>query len=99
MEERCPFQDTLELLGRKHTLGVLRLLVVKNPRRFTELQRGMAVNPKVLTARLRELVKAGILARSAFGEIPPRVEYSLTPKGQELVKLFGHIEAWHRVYV
>lgn len=58
----------------------------------------MAVNPKVLTDRLKDLVAAGVLSRETFGEIPPRVEYSLTAKGAELVKLFDHLAAWHARY-
>ena len=98
MDERCPFQDTLELLGRKHALSILRLLSARDPRRFTELQGVLRLNPKVLTDRLRDLAAAGIVDRTEHAEIPPRVEYGLTRKGADLVKVFDVIERWHKRY-
>ncbi len=97
-DDRCAFEDTLELLGRKHALSILRLLAARDPRRFTDLQTSLRLNPKVLTDRLRDLVAAGILERTVYGEIPPRVEYGLTRKGADLVKVFDHIGRWHKKY-
>lgn len=65
------------------------------PKRFLELQRiTCGVSQKVLTEQLRELVKEGLINRVIYPEVPPRVEYSLTDKGKELVPALKIIEEW-----
>jgi DNA-binding HxlR family transcriptional regulator len=97
-EEICPFQDALELLGRRHTLNLLWSLQQRSPRRFTELRRGLGLNPVTLTQRLGELESAGVLLRTVYAETPPRVEYDLTPKGRELLGVLDHLQRWSRRY-
>jgi DNA-binding HxlR family transcriptional regulator len=82
-----------EILSKKWTLLVLRNLVVNKKRRFNELVTDLSgISPKTLSERLRELEKEGFLNKKPFAEIPPRVEYSLTQKGKDLVGCFKHIE-------
>ncbi|MBI4497288.1 MAG: helix-turn-helix transcriptional regulator [Chloroflexi bacterium] len=82
-EAICPVAEAAKLLGDKWTLIVLRDLA-EGPRRFKELERsGEGISPSILAARLRELEQQGIVTRASYHEIPPRVEYALTPKGRD----------------
>ena len=93
-EEVCPVAEAAKLLGDKWTLIILRNLA-NGPRRFKELeQSGEGVSPSVLAARLRELEERGMVIRTSYNEIPPRVEYRLDVKGQNALPV---IEAL-RVY-
>jgi len=65
--------------------------------RFGELQRGLkGVSEKVLAQHLRELEKDGIIQRTAYAEVPPRVEYSLTPSGKTLKPILDAMHEWGR---
>jgi len=66
--------------------------------RFTKLQKSLELQPKILTARLQELVSFGLLDRKAYNEIPPRVEYELTPKGKDLKNMFETLHEWSEKY-
>lgn len=90
----CPSQDILALIGSKWSM--LLLCTLRNgPQRTSSLKREIGgVSQKMLTQTLRELERHGIVARRDFGEIPPRVEYSLTPLGRSLAALVQEIEAW-----
>jgi len=90
----CPSQDVLALIGSKWSMLLLCLLSA-GPKRTGELARGAGgISQKMLTQTLRELERHGIVHREDFGEVPPRVEYSLTPLGKSLSKLVRDIEAW-----
>ncbi len=67
----CPYGELLEVLGKPHTLQILYGLGISSPSRFTELQKGLDLQPKLLTARLRELLELGLVARKSYNEIPP----------------------------
>lgn len=97
-EEVCPIAEAAKLLGDKWTLIILRNLA-DGARRFKELEQlGEGVSPSVLAARLRELEEQGIVTRTSYNEIPPRVEYRLAPKGRdalpvvEALRVYG--ERW-----
>lgn len=96
--ETCPFQDCLELLGRRHVLSILWALRQASPRRFTELKRATSVNAVTLTQRLQELQRAGVVERRVYNELPPRVEYGLTPKGRDLLVIMDQLEQWSKKY-
>lgn len=67
--------------------------------RFNELMRALkGVTQKVLTSQLRELEDDGILSRKIYAEVPPRVEYSLTPLGETLVPVLNKLEEWAQVH-
>lgn len=80
----CPVARAVSVLGGKWTMLVVRDLMA-GPRRFGELRDSLVgVSPKTLTDRLRELEAAGLVARTMYPEIPPRVEYRLTDAGEGL---------------
>jgi DNA-binding HxlR family transcriptional regulator len=90
----CPSQAILALVGSKWSMLLLCALRA-GPRRTHELKRRLeGVSAKMLTQTLRELERHGIVARHDYGEVPPRVEYALTPLGRSLSKLVVEIENW-----
>lgn len=92
--EGCPVEATLRVIGGKWTLLILRDLA-EGPRRFSELQKSLgSVSPKCLSDRLKELEREGILTRTVYPEVPPRVEYALTEKGQALGSIIAAMREW-----
>jgi DNA-binding HxlR family transcriptional regulator len=91
---KCPYSKLLEVLGKPHTLAILYSFGITSPMRFTKLQKSLDLQPKILTARLHELVSFGLWSRKAYNEIPPRVEYELTQKGKDLKSLFVTLHEW-----
>lgn len=86
-EEQCPVAEAAKLLGDKWTLIILRDLA-DGARRFKELeQSGEGISPSMLAARLRQLEEEGIVTRTSYNEIPPRVEYALTEKGRDALQV------------
>lgn len=73
----------LELLGRKGSYTILRSLL-QGSQRFGQLQSITGLPPRTLSQRLKELEEAGLINRASYPEVPPRVDYSLTPQGQRL---------------
>lgn len=81
----CPVARTAELIGNKWTPLILRDLS-EGQRRFSQLERSLqGISPKTLSERLKRLEEAQILTRRCYPEVPPRVEYALTPKGDALM--------------
>jgi DNA-binding HxlR family transcriptional regulator len=79
MTDTCPGAATFELLGKKWTAYIVWALL-DGPRRFTELVAAApGVRDRVLSRRLKELETAGLVTRAQYPEVPPRVEYALTP--------------------
>ncbi len=90
----CPVETTLSLIGDKWKVLILRELL-GGTKRFGELQRGIGrVSQKVLTSQLRAMEADGLVHREVFAEVPPRVEYSLTPLGQSLAPVIDALKAW-----
>jgi DNA-binding HxlR family transcriptional regulator len=84
---RCPVCRTADVVCGKWTLLVIRDLA-DGRRRFCELERSLeGISPRTLSLRLRALEEEGIVARHTFPEVPPRVEYGLTEKGEALAPL------------
>jgi DNA-binding HxlR family transcriptional regulator len=93
----CPHQEAaIELLSRRHAMNIVWLLQRGDPRRFNEIKRDLGINPVSLCQRLTELEECAIVVRKTYRETPPRVEYSLTDKGRDLVPLINLIGAWAR---
>ena len=83
----CPIARTAEIIGGKWTLLLIRDLA-SGVKRFNQLERSLhGISPKTLSERLRSLEEEGIIVRRTFAEVPPRVEYSLTEKGRDLVSV------------
>ena len=86
------------LLGHKWAPQIVAVLL-SGPHRFTALHRALpALSEKVLSRRLDELEAAGLVSRTQFAEIPPRVEYALTPIGLELRDGLAELDRWSRRY-
>jgi len=84
----------LEIVGHKWTLLIVEHLLA-GPRRFTEIERALVhANPKMVTARLRELEAAGLVSRTVYAEVPPRVVYALTERGRELRPAIEALRKW-----
>jgi DNA-binding HxlR family transcriptional regulator len=81
----CPVARTADIISGKWTLLIIRDLT-SGVKRFNQLERSLCgISPKTLSERLRSLEEEGIIQRQTFAEVPPRVEYSLTEKGRDLV--------------
>lgn len=95
MEKACPITKIMSQLSRKWTLPILKELHDSRIKRFNGLIREMEkISPRTLSKRLKELEKEGLVSRKRFNETPPRVEYSLTSKGKDLIKCFNHLDSW-----
>ncbi len=92
----CPVCRTAEVVCGKWTLLVIRDLA-EGSSRFCELERSLeGISPRTLSLRLRALEEEGIVERNTFPEVPPRVEYALTKKGEALVPLVEDMRAYGR---
>jgi DNA-binding HxlR family transcriptional regulator len=90
----CPIQQTIALIGDKWKILVLCTLR-DGTKRFGELQRALdGITPKVLTRQLRDLERDGLIARQIFPQVPPRVDYSLTPLGLSLMPILNQLHEW-----
>ena len=94
----CPVETTLMLISNRWKVLILRDLLT-GVKRFGELRRSLCgVSQKVLTANLREMEADGLLTRTVFAEVPPHVEYALTPMGESLRPVLAAMDAWGRTY-
>lgn len=81
----CPATPLARLIGRRYALGLLSVIANRGTVRFTELRSRLGdVSTSTLAARLSDLEEARLIARTVHPDTPPRVEYSLTPRGREL---------------
>lgn len=93
---RCPVCRTADVVCGKWTILVIRDLAA-GCTRFCELERSLeGISPRTLSLRLRALEEEGIVERRTFPEVPPRVEYTLTEKGQALVPLIDDMRTYGR---
>ena len=92
---RCPLEYGLEIFGGKWNARIICVLAEKKVLRYGELRREMTdISDAVLASTLKALMKNEILQRQSYDEIPPRVEYSLTEKGQSVVPILQSICRW-----
>lgn len=90
----CPVATTVSLIGSKWKLLILRNLLAR-PWRFNELKKNLeGVSQKVLTDSLRSLEQDGIITRTVYPEVPPRVEYALSDLGESMRPIIGAMEQW-----
>ena len=90
----CPVATTVQLLGSKWKLLIMRNLLDR-PWRFNELQKSLeGISQKVLTDSLRSMESDGIVIRTVFAEVPPRVEYSLSKLGESMRPIIRAMETW-----
>ncbi len=94
----CPVATTVSLIGSKWKLLILRNLLAR-PWRFNELQKSLeGISQKVLTDSLRSMESDGIITRTVFPEVPPRVEYALSDLGETLRPIIKSMEVWGTDY-
>ncbi|MCD7742519.1 MAG: helix-turn-helix transcriptional regulator [Ruminococcus sp.] len=94
----CPVATTVGLIGSKWKLLIIRNLL-ERPWRFNELQRDLAgISQKVLTDSLRSMEYDGIITRTVYPEVPPRVEYALSELGESMRPIIKAMEAWGKSY-
>ncbi len=92
--QRCPVLKCMEIMGGKWKTVII-YLISSGINRFGKLQRGCeGISKQMLTKQLRELEKDGIIERQIFAEIPPRVEYSITAKGETLFPIIESMKDW-----
>lgn len=90
----CGVSKTLKIIGSKWSMHILHNLF-SGTKRFSELHRALnGISPKTLSIRLKELEKEGILKKKIYRQIPLKVEYKLTPKGESLKKIFDKMREW-----
>ena len=90
----CPVATTVQLIGSKWKLLILRNLLIR-PWRFNELKKNLeGISQKVLTDSLRALEEDGIVIRTVYPEVPPRVEYSLSELGESMRPILKAMEDW-----
>ena len=94
----CPSRVALDRIGDRWTVLIVGLLE-DGPRRFGEIRDTIGISPKVLTQTLRTLERDGLVARTAYPEIPPRVEYALAPLGLTLCEPLAAIRNWAETHI
>jgi DNA-binding HxlR family transcriptional regulator len=94
----------MDIIGSKWTALILRDLVT-GPKRFGELERSLAssgrgagISPRTLSQRMDDLEEHGIITRQTFAEVPPRCEYALTKKGEDLAPILKQMAVWGEKY-
>ena len=91
----CPVGGVLDLLSRQYAIQVVCVVGALGPVRYGDIEAAFDdVSSSTLAARLEELVATGYLARTQYDEIPPRVEYELTPTGRELQERLQPLVEW-----
>lgn len=95
----CPVATTVQLIGNKWKLLILRNLIYNDSQRFTDFLKSIpAISKKVLTDNLRALEDDGIVEREVFAEVPPRVVYSLSKLGESLKPILDAMWEWGTDY-
>jgi len=96
---RCSIASTLDIIGDRWTILILRDLFVNPARRFQDFEASLpGLTPSVLSARIKDLTAVGILTSRLYVEHPPRLEYLLTPKGRALNPILIAMKAWGEQY-
>ena len=96
----CPIEVTVNFLGDKWKVLIMRNLLLRGTQRFGELSRGInGISQKMLTQQLRQLEADGLIARKVYAQVPPRVEYSLTGFGHSLKPIFDAMHSWGTSYL
>lgn len=95
---RCPINNTFRLMGKKFTVLIIRNMLHLGQRRFNQLLEIEDINAKILSARLKEMEKDGLIERKVFHETPVRIEYALTEKGRALEPILDQMSAFSFQY-
>ncbi len=94
-DANCPTRQVLDLIADKWSTLIIGLLNNKQPQRFAELQRQIGgISQKMLTQTLRSLERDGLVQRTIYPQVPPRVEYALTSLGQTICEPIAALIRW-----
>lgn len=94
----CPVATTVQLIGSKWKILIIRNLMQRSWR-FNELRKDLyGISQKVLTDSLRSMENDGIITRTVYPEVPPRVEYALSPLGESMRPIIKAMEEWGKNY-
>lgn len=94
----CPVATTVQIIGSKWKLLIMRNLMAR-PWRFNELKKDLdGISQKVLTDSLRSMESDGIITRTVYPEVPPRVEYALSELGESMRPIMKAMEVWGQAY-
>lgn len=95
----CPTRRVLDLIGDKWSVLIIGMLE-DGPKRFSQLQRSIGgISQKMLTQKLRSLERDGIISRTLYPEVPPRVDYELTPLGETLCAPIEAVRRWAEQHI
>lgn len=95
-ENTCVVQHALKAISGKWKVSIIQIIALNCPKRFGILKRDLDhIAQGTLTTVLRELESDGLLEREVFAEVPPRVEYQLTPKGKRILPILVELEQWY----
>lgn len=95
----CPWATTIQLIGNKWKLFIMRELFLHETCRFSELKKEIpGISTKVLTDNLRAMEEDGLVQRTVYPEVPPRVEYNFSELGKTLYPIFSAIGEWGEMY-
>ena len=94
----CPIDNTFKLIGKKFTVLIIREMIKKKTRFNQFLYSIEGINPKILSARLKEMERSGIIRRKVYSEIPVKVEYFLTEKGIALKPILDQMASFSMQY-
>jgi DNA-binding HxlR family transcriptional regulator len=99
-DANCPTRHVLDVIADKWATLIIGLLDQKQPQRFAALQRAIGgISQKMLTQTLRNLERDGLVQRTIYPQVPPRVEYALTPLGQTLCQPINALIHWSEEHI
>jgi DNA-binding HxlR family transcriptional regulator len=91
----CPIDNTFKIIGKKFTIHIIRNMAMQGQTRFNQMLVSIEdANPKTLSARLKEMEKAGLISRTVYDDVPIRVEYKVTKKGNDLQGILDQMAAF-----
>src|SRR5919198_1631382 len=94
----CPIDNTFRLVGKKFTALIIRNMIQVGHRRFNQFLEIKNINAKILSARLKEMERDGLIKREIFNETPVRIEYIITEKGRALQPILDQMAAFSTLY-
>jgi DNA-binding HxlR family transcriptional regulator len=95
---RCPINNTFRLVGKKFTILIIRNMIHLRHSRFNQFLEIEGINAKILSARLKEMERDGLIERKVYAETPIRVEYGITEKGRALEPILDQMSAYSMKY-
>ena len=95
---QCPINHTFKLMGKKFTMLIIRNMIHRDHKRFNQFLEIEEINAKILSARLKEMEKDGLIQRKVYPDTPVRVEYTITEKGRALEPILDQMSSFSMKY-